>query len=506
MEFSYENQGHLTFLTYEIAPDDVVDTMSLGMITNNKIHGLAPTIFTQMDMSRYLKYNVSAKISALQFFSGTVRRNNLLGVFKGILSAMIASEDYMIENNSLLLDLNYIFVEVSTCEVSMICLPIMNKLPDQTNLNGFFKNILFSTQTDPSENCDYVAKILNHLNSSALFSLEEFRDFLDSLSAGASPAASTPAPAAEKAQPVQTPAAEVQMTQNRQPTVSNTPAVNTQPAAAQPMVNRPAVEQPRIPTPAGNTVIPPVNKTAPVNKAEPEPSNDAAKKKGGLFGLFSSKDKKEPKEEKKTVQQPANAIPTNFAIPGQKPAVQNTAGSFAIPGQNVPVKPGTPAPQNEKKPAPVQKAPERPIQQNPQIPVQQNPVPSQPMSFGETTVLGGGGGKIGETTVLGAVSSEVQVRPHLIRIKNNERINLDKPVFRIGKEKSYVDYFVGDNAAISRSHCNIVSRDGQYFIVDTNSTNHTYVNGGMIQSNVETSISHGTKIRLANEDFEFKLY
>ena len=79
-------------------------------------------------------------------------------------------------------------------------------------------------------------------------------------------------------------------------------------------------------------------------------------------------------------------------------------------------------------------------------------------------------------------------------------------MFRIGKEKSYVDYFVSDNTAVSRSHCNIISRDGQYFVVDTNSTNHTYVNGGMIQSNVETPLSHGTKIRLANEEFEFKLY
>ena len=77
---------------------------------------------------------------------------------------------------------------------------------------------------------------------------------------------------------------------------------------------------------------------------------------------------------------------------------------------------------------------------------------------------------------------------------------------RIGKERSYVDYFIGDNTAISRSHANIITRDGVYFIVDTNSTNHTFVNGTMIQSNVETTITHGDTIRLANEDFEFKLY
>ena len=126
------------------------------------------------------------------------------------------------------------------------------------------------------------------------------------------------------------------------------------------------------------------------------------------------------------------------------------------------------------------------------------------MNFGETTVLGGE--TLGETTVLGTVGPTQIVKPHLIRTKNNEQIPVNKPVFRIGKERSYVDYFVGDNPAVSRSHANIIARDGVYFIMDTNSTNHTYVNGGMIESNSEVKISHGTKIRLANEEFEFRLY
>jgi len=94
----------------------------------------------------------------------------------------------------------------------------------------------------------------------------------------------------------------------------------------------------------------------------------------------------------------------------------------------------------------------------------------------------------------------------LIRAKNNEKVWINKPDFRIGKEKSYVDYFIADNSSISRSHANIVSRNGEYYIIDTNSTNHTYVNGVMIQSNVEAQITDRTKITLGNEEFEFRLY
>lgn len=127
------------------------------------------------------------------------------------------------------------------------------------------------------------------------------------------------------------------------------------------------------------------------------------------------------------------------------------------------------------------------------------------MNFGETTVLGGAG--IGETTVLGVANNAQQApQPYLMRVKNNERIPLNKPVFRVGKERSYVDYFVGDNTAVSRSHANIITKEEQYFVVDTNSTNHTFVNGVMISSNQAVEIFNGDKIRLANEEFEFHLY
>ena len=117
------------------------------------------------------------------------------------------------------------------------------------------------------------------------------------------------------------------------------------------------------------------------------------------------------------------------------------------------------------------------------------------------------GKKPGETTVLnGGAQPRQTVVPHLIRTKNGEKIYINKPFFRIGKEKSYVDYFIGDNTAVSRSHANIVTNNDKFFIVDTNSTNHTFVNGSMIQSNIETPISHGDKIRFGNEEFEFRLY
>lgn len=101
-------------------------------------------------------------------------------------------------------------------------------------------------------------------------------------------------------------------------------------------------------------------------------------------------------------------------------------------------------------------------------------------------------------------SEDPIIHAYLIRVKNNEKILIDKPVFKIGR-KAYVDYDMGDNKTISHYHASFITRDGEYFVVDTNSINHTFVNEIMIPSNEEIKIHHGDKIRLANEDLIFNI-
>lgn len=522
-EFTFENQGTNTYLVYAINAEDSVDTMSLGMLTNNKIPGLAPAIFTQMDTNKYIKYNVSAHISVKQFFSGPVNKKRLIGVFNGIVDAMLSAEDYMIDVNTIIMDLDYIFADVSTCETVLICLPLADTECANVDLGVFFKNIMFSTQFDQTENCDHVAKIMNYLNSTPVFSLADFKELLRSVDTQSQPAAQP----VVKQQPVVQPV--TQPVKSEQPKVAPVQTVPEKPAQVTP-TQTPSIQTPPVQTPPVKTPpvqVPPVQ-TPPTSQPV---SSASTEKKMTMMDLLMHYSKENAAIYKAQKEAAKNAAPTQvptpvkpakqksappapnagFAIPGQPTPPPGAANKgFAIPGQATP--PITPSTQPKTEPQKVQPAvsstPVQPATQ-PATPPQQTYQPpvvpqGQAMNFGETTVLGGG--NIGETTVLGAAPTATQPKPHLIRTKNNEKINLDKPIFRIGKEKSYVDYFIGDNTAISRSHANFISRDGQYFVMDTNSTNHTYVNGAMIQSNVETQLSHGDKVRLANEDFEFKLF
>lgn len=128
---------------------------------------------------------------------------------------------------------------------------------------------------------------------------------------------------------------------------------------------------------------------------------------------------------------------------------------------------------------------------------------------------GGGGVTQNFTTVLG--TEEISgngtcvlnrkfpenVYPYLLRKRNREKIKINRAAFRIGTERAGCDYTVEDNTAVSRSHAEIIARNGKYFVVDQNSTNHTYLDGGMVEPGRETEIVSGSQLCLGDEEFTF---
>ena len=545
MKFTYENQGAITYLVCELEPTEQLDTLTLGMLTNNHIAGFAPVLYTEMNGQRYLKYNISAKVTADQFFAGSMNKQRALTAFQNILSAICSADDYMIDLNSFIVDSDHIYLNVSSCETALICTPVVADKDINSEVAALFKKIMFSTQFDNSEDVSYITQLITYINSGAAFTVYGLKDLVSKLQSGApvvSQAAPVPAvPQQIPVQPAQQPAASVSPFDSTI-SIDDMPAMMAQKQAqqAQPVVQIPAAPikpapQPQV-TPQNN-VVPPVQPVKPPVQnfgaqvqpvkpqqpvvpqqpvapkgpgfaipgqqmggashiptpptAPPAPQKQPAKaetaggKKMSLFGLLSNYSKenaelyKKQKEEEKARKAAGNA----------KPAQKTVTPPANIPNQQPPV--GVPpmgSPAQQQYAQPQYQPPVRPV------PVQN--------SFNETTVLSPSmiGG---ETTVLSANAGRPD--PTLTRVKTGERISINKPVFRIGKEKSYVDYFIGDNTAISRSHANIHTDNGEYFVEDTNSTNHTYVNGKLISSNVKVKLVSGDKVRLANEDFTFSV-
>ena len=177
--FTYENQGQNTYLVYQF-DDRPIDTMALGMLTNNKIKGFAPAIYTEIDNQKFIKYNVSSHVTLSKLFMGDVRKMRLLKTFVNIVDAMQMIDAYMLDRRTIMLDRDYIYVDASTSDVSMICVPVVDEFAP-IDEREFFKNIIFSVSFAANENGDYVARILAYLNSVELFQLQDFKKMLEGL-------------------------------------------------------------------------------------------------------------------------------------------------------------------------------------------------------------------------------------------------------------------------------------------------------------------------------------
>ena len=517
-QFTYENQGEKSFLVYSVQPSDIIDSVNMGMMSNNKIPGIAPAGFTQMNADRFVKYDISSRIAVAELLSRPVKKKCFLSIFSGIAEGVLSAQDYMLDPAALVLDPAYIYSDVSGENLQMICLPVAVNAP-QPDLHAFFKNIVFNIQCDPAESGDYFIRIVNYLNTET-FSLQSFKKLLKSLSA---PAPAQPAPAAPASRPAAAPRPAVpgQAPQPAAPAPgAQRPAPVQQKAAA-----RPAPAQPRPaakPQPAAPASGKPVSPVPAGN-----PAAQPAEKEISLFGLLRHYDKetaaayKAQQSAKKAAAEPKQpakktkaAAPSGFAIPGQpsgvaqapqRPAAPARPAAQPAPAQQRPaVQAARPAVSPQPVPAPVSQRPGSPApaaQPSAQAPSYTGSLKS---NFGETIMLGGGG--IGETiTIIEPQKAAAILSPHLVRMKSNERIPISNASFRLGREPGFADYCISDNNSVGRSHACIITRGEQYFVVDTNSRNHTYVNGEMIPSNVEVEIKHGDTISLANEAFQFKV-
>lgn len=615
MTFTFETNGNSTFLVYAMGQEEKLDTMTLGMITKNKIPGMASVLFTQRNAERFLKYNVTARVTVRQFFSGTVSRRRLLGIFASIAAALSAAEEYMIDPRSLLLDSDYIYADVSSCRAEMICLPLMDAAsgPDA---GQFFKSIMFETRFDQTESCDYVARIINYLNSAPMFIAEEFGRLVQELQGTAGEMQDQGQTASLSCQggtaglqrceePRGDGYGEEAMARQRR----EGPAVpgHQEEAMAQQHQEGPAVSGHQEGAMAQQyregLAVSGHQEEAMARRQWEQPSGGANPKeaiglqgrKGQKVGAWSDGQEgswpvrevaSEPMRQrlqeagesvqKAELNHSGKSRAEGFAIPGR-----NDDSGFGVPGQQS----GGPSasgsklrgnrrqtdeqePQEKgmsmlyllqhysKENAAVYKAQkqarkntaktappmaEQGMQAGPQaeafsapwngqqaeasLPSQNRHAPrlgqeavsqEEPQhgrqGFQETS----GGENFGDTVLVGealygentVVVTQVQeaFRPYLLRCSSQEKIMLEKPVFRIGKERSYVDYCIAGNATVSRSHADIIQKDGQFYIVDNNSTNHTYVDGEMIPSNSQVPLVHGTKIRISNEEFEFKTF
>lgn len=503
MRFIKENSGTNTFLTYEVPVAQELDMKCLGTLTNNRIPGYLPVSYTQMDDVQYIRYNITSKISVEELFQGVVSKKKLLSILRGVVNALMTSDEYIfLEQSSIVLDREYIFMDVATNETFVVCLPLEKEAAGEVNARSFLKGLLTDPTTE-EEDDQYVGTLLRYMNKSPKLSLPEFREFLDQL------IASKPVISSKTTRQVT-----AEITDNRGGNMdsgnrtmqvnntngrSHTNGSDASGASADTGHGKKSIK---------NNLEQHFGKNGYGRDEAKKPGADAAKEKKGLFGgIFGGKNEDKDSKNQKKPENPKIPQKRDDAAPGamntvngRKVNIPRVAGSGSAPipkmenssrkesnttGNQPSVSGQRGAQENNQR---------RQEQQANQPP--QNSQADNGGGFPGTVVLNSPPDSIG-TTLL-----EVQ-HPYLVYLRTRKQIPVDKPVFKIGKESSQVDYTIVGNSAVSRSHAKIITRVDKYFLEDTQSKNGTFLNGTRLTSGKAVQINHGDKLVFANEEFEF---
>lgn len=95
--------------------------------------------------------------------------------------------------------------------------------------------------------------------------------------------------------------------------------------------------------------------------------------------------------------------------------------------------------------------------------------------------------------------------PYIVRKRTGEKVLINRNLFKLGKDVSYVDYCVKDNPAVSRNHADIVRKPDGFYLIDKGSLNHTFVDGRKLETGEYRKLEDRCLMQLADEVFEVRL-
>ena len=170
--FAYEEQEGRKYLVYEKEAEAELDTLTLEMMSNNRIDGVVPFNHIRIDDRFYMKYDITNLKSLREFLKGVVNREKIMAVMESIVDAAMAAEDYMLSLSSYVLDADYMYIDPSVRKVSMIVLPVKR---EEMSIDVFLKKLLMSIQYDQTEDCSYVVALINLFGGFESLSLLSFR-------------------------------------------------------------------------------------------------------------------------------------------------------------------------------------------------------------------------------------------------------------------------------------------------------------------------------------------
>ena len=125
--YTKNESGKQLLIFEETDPDKEFDTVAISMQINNRISSLIPCTFSQIDDTRYLKFNISSKIEFQEFLERETTFDVVSSLFINMCRSFIELHKYMIESDSLFTDIDKMYIDISVPLAEFILNPVMEE-------------------------------------------------------------------------------------------------------------------------------------------------------------------------------------------------------------------------------------------------------------------------------------------------------------------------------------------------------------------------------------------
>lgn len=475
------------FLTFNISDEANLDEDILDFLEDEEPEGIVPIIYEEEDECDTFSYEVTDKIHLSDLANQEINAEMVLLVLRGLIMAFINMQENRIPLSYLVLNQNYVYIDADY-KVEFICIPL-EEMKDDADIVGFLRTLIAGLRYDPTEDISYVARLLTYVNNPVNFNLRNMEALIEELME--------------------------QMQVNAQDDESAEIYADYQEIDEEdfeevveevPIKEVPINEVPIKETPIKEQVI------ADKVKEAPEESEEAAEIRKRRLSLSREHlvepdlmeeimHEEEPEEEAVEEENEAS-FKTREAMTGI--VIEDDFDEFLaekereekLEDSNIKIK------KNIKiNRASIVKNTQEELRDAEETEEAEEPEEQESEGGLASSILGQ---TLAMTGILGA-STPPKINPYMIRVNTEERVMIDKQNFKIGKANMGVDFTVKGNGAVSRIHAVIVNKDGVYYIKDNKSTNHTYVNGKVVQDGDTELLTHDCKIVLGDEEFTFKL-
>lgn len=539
VSFKVRNIGSEKYLSYILNDDCEFDEELLDYLEENKIPELIDIIYEEDDENDYLTYNVTGRTTVDALLSNTVNAEKILGIVRGVASGIVNLRDLGIPASYVILHKGFTYVNPVTYDVGMLCVPVEADANINAEFRTFVKDILTSVKYDDSEDCNYVARLLNLLNTdkftvrnfysqltelmeSAGMQVEEkFLDIDGDISVSQSTVDTSPDTSMDDLPEYKDVSfGEDDGSEEEDDTVADVDSLfkdltfddsekQEEGKSVSDGIDMSVFDDSVFDDLETENVDDDSDYTEALTSDMEVPEPQEPKTQSSLTEVAQTTDGVMEVELERQEEQIPVLISTDEVM-DNPPVVKNIKINRAKIIQKAVVDAEESRIDNptEQITAPQYMNGEAVEPETNMDPVTSKVETEEKKGTGSTVELTGGMNvvKDSDSEVAAAVSKGVpKAMPYIVRVNTGERVMINKAVFKIGKAGRGVDYHVGGNGAISKVHIIIYQREDGCYLKDNKTTNGTYLNGQRLDDNGEMKLSNDAMISIGGEDFIFKL-